>query len=72
MGEWCLIESDPAVFTELIQKMGVVGVEVEEIYSVDTLSEITPVYGIVFLFKWIPGPPRECLEFYPQELFFAN
>ncbi|PFH38252.1 ubiquitin carboxyl-terminal hydrolase, family 1 protein [Besnoitia besnoiti] len=55
---WCLIESDPGVFTELVEKLGVKGVEFDEVFGVDEASFETlkqrdrKVFGFVFLFNW--------------------
>ena len=48
-GNWCLIESDPGVFTELIHKFGVTGLQVEELWSLDKeqFADLKPVFGWV-------------------------
>lgn len=49
---WLELESDPGLFTLLLQDFGVKGVQVEEIYDLQKPIE-GPAYGFIFLFRWI-------------------
>uniref|UniRef100_A0A182PP48 Ubiquitin carboxyl-terminal hydrolase n=1 Tax=Anopheles epiroticus TaxID=199890 RepID=A0A182PP48_9DIPT len=76
-GEWCLIESDPGVFTELIKEFGVDGVQVEELWSLDEQSfkDLEPIHGLVFLFKWVnDDEPAESIvqDSRLEKIFFAK
>jgi ubiquitin carboxyl-terminal hydrolase L5 len=74
MSGWCTIESDPAVFTELLEKFGVKGAAVEEVLAADpdTLATLPqPVYGLILLFKWKPSHSERNVV--PEaEVYFAK
>ncbi|KAL0228471.1 hypothetical protein RCL1_004614 [Eukaryota sp. TZLM3-RCL] len=76
MSAWPTIESDPGVFSELLQKMGVSGLKVEELYSLDqtTLASLPHVFGLIFLFKWTPGRLDAAPSVLPidEGLYFAR
>lgn len=76
---WSLTESDPAIFTSLLQELGVRGLEVSELYSLDAalLESLQPIHALIFLFKYVDplstaasldpslaGTSREDVEFY--------
>ena len=50
-GDWLELESDPGLFTLLIEDFGVKGVAVEEVYDISEKPK-GPVFGFVFLFRW--------------------
>eukprot|EP01147_Barroeca_monosierra_P005935 gene5935-7314_t len=77
MGDWCLIESDPGVFTELIEQFGTKGVEVNEFFSLDPeeARQFDTVYGLIFLFdsakeRHRSGP--QPIQHSVPDLFFAR
>lgn len=49
---WLELESDPGLFTLLLEDFGVKNVQVEEVYDLQKPIE-GPVYGFIFLFRWI-------------------
>lgn len=50
--EWLELESDPGLFTLLVEDFGVDGIRVQEVYDV-TQSFQDRVIGFVFLFQWV-------------------
>ncbi|GHJ84479.1 hypothetical protein NliqN6_0881 [Naganishia liquefaciens] len=57
---WSLTESDPLVFTQLLQDIGIKGLQVDDVYSLDpgTLETLQPVHALIFLFKWVGDTPQ--------------
>ncbi|TFK51401.1 cysteine proteinase [Heliocybe sulcata] len=52
-GPFAVIESDPGVFSSLIRKLGVRGLELVEIYDIEpwAVDHLKP-YGLIFCFLW--------------------
>ncbi|KAI1300853.1 ubiquitin carboxyl-terminal hydrolase [Mortierella claussenii] len=55
-GHWCTIESSPAVFNALVEKNGIRGAYVKEVWSLepelfDLFKKDTVVYGFIFLLR---------------------
>jgi ubiquitin carboxyl-terminal hydrolase L5 len=75
--EWCTIESDPGVFSSLIEGLGVKDISVEEIITMhdrEYLSQLEPIHGFIFLFRWDNQKPYkpDRMNLTVPELFFAK
>lgn len=62
----------PESFNALLQELGVPNAETEEIYNLDALDELKPVYGLFFIADWLPGPYRAPFEYHDPFLFFPS
>lgn len=78
-----MIESDPGVFTELLESLGCEQGQLEELWSLDeeTLAAHGEIFGLIFLFQWqrtergsSATAKKPCLaeDQVPEGLFFAH
>ncbi|KAL7415278.1 ubiquitin carboxyl-terminal hydrolase [Mrakia frigida] len=54
---WSLTESDPSVFTALLSGLGVQGLQVEDLYTLDeeATAGLGEIKALIFLFKYVNG-----------------
>ncbi|RHZ68639.1 hypothetical protein Glove_294g144 [Diversispora epigaea] len=84
-GPWVKLQSEPTLFTALMNSLGIKGAKATEVFVLDlqdNFDDIGEIYGFVFLFKMneTKGGPlndnidydEEFLEDYPPNVYFAN
>ncbi|KAI5121734.1 hypothetical protein M0805_009026 [Coniferiporia weirii] len=74
-GPFSVVESDPGVFTTLIRRLGVRGLEVAEVYDIQPwgLDHLRP-QGLVLCFTWRHDKhhPRDFRDPAAKDIWFAN
>ncbi|THH09958.1 hypothetical protein EW145_g1667 [Phellinidium pouzarii] len=74
-GPFAVVESDPGVFTALIRKLGVRGIEVAEVYDIQPwgLDHLRPK-ALVLCFTWRHDKhnPRDFRDPAAKDIWFAN
>ncbi|KAF8583304.1 cysteine proteinase [Ramaria rubella] len=76
-GPFAVVESDPGVFTSIIRGLGVEGVEVEEVYSIEpwAIDHLRPrAKGLIFCFPHQKDfhPKSDFCDPTAQNIWFAN
>ncbi|KAF3084234.1 hypothetical protein TWF569_001206 [Orbilia oligospora] len=73
---WCTIESEPAIFNQILRDAGVTNTRVIELYSLDEsiLDEPDPIIGLIFLCRWRQDTSevQEAEISCPDSVWFAN
>ncbi|KAL7067847.1 putative ubiquitin carboxyl-terminal hydrolase, family 1 protein [Cryptosporidium serpentis] len=79
--DWCTIESDPAVLTELVERFGVEEVQFTEVYEIcdsgieSIIKQYGNIYGLMFLFKYTDIPQAQLFSIpidTPVGMFYAH
>ncbi|KAF9530076.1 hypothetical protein CPB83DRAFT_789076 [Crepidotus variabilis] len=72
---FAVIESDPGVFTSLTRRLGIIGVEVVELYDIApwAVDHLNP-YGLIFCFLWKKDlqRPADFEDPGAEQVWFAN
>jgi len=72
---WCEIDSEPAIFNVMLRDFGIEGVRVHEVFSLEPeFLEMLPkpVYGLIFLFRYLEEEDEEEGDDCPEHVWFAN
>ncbi|KAF4962959.1 hypothetical protein FSARC_8985 [Fusarium sarcochroum] len=72
---WIELESEPAFFNIILRDLGVCNVKAQEMFAIDQDSLTIlpqPVYGLIFLFQYLPGLDEVSEEQDASGVWFAN